>query len=334
VVIRRDFSSSDALDFLRLFGVYFWGLFMTDSTSSKPGADTDTLASRDGSTVAFGAVVYIVATPIGHLEDLTPRAKRTLAGVDIIAAEDTRQTRKLLSHLGIQGKRLVSYHNHGETERADVLIKEIVAEQRSLAVVTDAGTPCISDPGYRIVAAAHAAGIKVHPIPGPSALTALVSASGLPSDRVLFIGFLPTRSAALDVEIASWASMRAAIVFFESTRRLARTVAAVRAIYPNARLAIGRELTKLYEEIVNLDIVEVGDWLAGHATLKGEVTVMVIPGVTPEAEAVPEADIMKEAQREFQRGATLKDLLRKYQSLGLKRSDLYQLLLKAKGSDE
>ena len=157
---------------------------MTDSTSSKPGADTDTLASRDGSTVAFGAVVYIVATPIGHLEDLTPRAKRTLAGVDIIAAEDTRQTRKLLSHLGIQGKRLVSYHNHGETERADVLIKEIVAEQRSLAVVTDAGTPCISDPGYRIVAAAHAAGIKVHPIPGPSALTALVSASGLPSDRV------------------------------------------------------------------------------------------------------------------------------------------------------
>jgi 16S rRNA (cytidine1402-2'-O)-methyltransferase len=128
--------------------------------------------------------------------------------------------------------------------------------------------------------------------------------------------------------------MRAAIVFFESTRRLARTVAAVRAIYPKARLAIGRELTKLYEEIVNLDIVEVGDWLAGHATLKGEVTVMVIPGVTPEAETVPEADILKEAQREFQRGATLKDLLRKYQSLGLKRSELYQLLLKAKGSDD
>jgi 16S rRNA (cytidine1402-2'-O)-methyltransferase len=279
-------------------------------------------------------MMYIVATPIGHLEDMTPRARQILASVDIIAAEDTRQTRKLLTHFGIQGKRLVSYHNHGEAERAQALVAELVETGKSLALVTDAGTPCISDPGYRIVAEAHAAGLKVHPIPGASALTALVSASGLPSDRVLFIGFLPTRAGALQEEIASWRFMRAAIVFFESTRRLARTLAAVRAEYPRARVVIGRELTKLYEEIVNLDIDQVNEWIAGHATLKGEASVMVYPGESAvRDEGVAAVDIESEARREFAKGATLKDLMRKYQASGLKRSELYQILLQAKNED-
>ncbi|MBM4252095.1 MAG: 16S rRNA (cytidine(1402)-2'-O)-methyltransferase [Deltaproteobacteria bacterium] len=279
-------------------------------------------------------MMYIVATPIGHLEDMTPRARQILASVDIIAAEDTRQTRKLLTHFGIHGKRLVSYHNHGEAERARALVAELVETGKSLALVTDAGTPCISDPGYRIVAEAHAAGLKVHPIPGASALTALVSASGLPSDRVLFIGFLPTRVGALEEEIASWRSMRAAVVFFESTRRLARTLAAVRAVYPQARVVIGRELTKLYEEIVNLEIDQVNDWIAGHATLKGEVSVMVHPGASAEPDdGTALVDVESAARREFAKGATLKDLMRKYQDSGLKRSELYQTLLRAKNDD-
>jgi 16S rRNA (cytidine1402-2'-O)-methyltransferase len=151
---------------------------------------------------------------------------------------------------------------------------------------------------------------------------------------VLFIGFLPTRAGALQEEIASWRFMRAAIVFFESTRRLARTLAAVRAEYPRARVVIGRELTKLYEEIVNLDIDQVNEWIAGHATLKGEASVMVYPGESAvRDEGVAAVDIESEARREFAKGATLKDLMRKYQASGLKRSELYQILLQAKNED-
>jgi 16S rRNA (cytidine1402-2'-O)-methyltransferase len=128
--------------------------------------------------------------------------------------------------------------------------------------------------------------------------------------------------------------MRAAVVFFESTRRLARTLAAVRAVYPHARVVIGRELTKLYEEIVNLNIDQVNDWIAGHATLKGEVSVMVYPGESAvQDDAVAPLDLVTEARREFAKGATLKDLMRKFQDSGLKRSELYQLLLQAKDAD-
>ena len=283
-----------------------------------------------------GPVVYVVATPIGNLEDMTPRARRTLAGVDVIAAEDTRQAKKLLGFLDIRGKRLVSYQDHGEAERAAGLVRQSVAEGLSLAIITDAGTPCISDPGYRIVAAAHAAGIKVHPIPGASAPTTLVSASGLPSDRVLFVGFLPTRAGALQQELESWAAARASIVFFESTRRLGRTLTAIRAVYPEARVAIGRELTKLYEEIVSVDIAEASEWLSSHATLKGEVSVMIAPGAPAGAASglapgqLSREALIEQAKRGFARGDSLKDLLLQFKSSGYKRPDLYQMLLIAK----
>jgi 16S rRNA (cytidine1402-2'-O)-methyltransferase len=153
---------------------------------------------------------------------------------------------------------------------------------------------------------------------------------------VLFIGFLPTRTAALQAEIASWAASRAAVVFFESTRRLARTLAAVKAEYPQARVAVGRELTKLFEEIVNLGVEDAMTWLNDHATLKGEVTVMVIPGVGAAAEQplYSEDELIVQARLAFKQGASLKDLLRKYQDVGLKRADLYNLLLRAKDEGE
>ena len=292
---------------------------------------------------ATGPVVYVVATPIGNLDDLTPRARKTLAGVDLIAAEDTRHARKLLSHLGIQGKRLVSYQDHGEQERAESLVRQLQDEGLSLALVSDAGTPCVSDPGYRLVAAAKAAGIRVHPIPGPSALTTLVSASGLPSDRLLFVGFLPNRAERQRAEIESWAGVRASVVFFEATRRLARTLGVIRDVYPEARVAVGRELTKLYEEIVTVPIDEALSWSLGHATMKGEASVMVDLGslqagrrtggglAVGEAEAPLDADgLVRLAADDFLQGASLKDLLRKYRDAGFRRADLYNLLLDAK----
>lgn len=281
-----------------------------------------------------GPVVYVVATPIGNLEDLSTRARRILAAADIIAAEDTRQTQKLLSHLDIRGKRLVSYQDHGEAQRADSLLARITEERLTLALVSDAGTPCISDPGYRLVAAAKAAGVPVHPIPGPSALTALASAAGLPTSRLLFVGFLPPKATAMASEIRSWPATRASIVFFESTRRLGRTLTLIAEIHPGARVAIGRELTKLFEEIVTMDVESATRWLAAHATLKGEAVVMVTLPADAGEEAGAASDLASsltdEARREFARGATLKDLLAKYKDRGLKRPALYQLLLAAK----
>ena len=149
-------------------------------------------------------VIFIVATPIGNLDDLTPRALATLRNVDIIAAEDTRNTRKLLTHFNIQGKELVSYHDHVEDTRSEQLVERLLRDGLSLALVSDAGTPCVADPGYRLVRHAKQNGIKVHPVPGASALTSLVSASGLPSDRVLFVGFLPVKESDIRREIQSW----------------------------------------------------------------------------------------------------------------------------------
>ena len=279
------------------------------------------------------AVIYIVATPIGHLDDLTPRARRVLETVDMIAAEDTRVTRKLLSHLGIHGKKLVSYQDYNEEERAHSLVQELKDRGTSLAVVSDAGTPCIADPGYRIVALAKEAGIAVHPIPGPSALTALVSASGLPSDRLLFVGFLPTKPTALRSEIESWGkSSASSVVFFEPTRRLARTLAAIAEVYPDARVSVGRELTKMFEEIVTLTLADAVTWVNSHATLKGEASVMVqIPkSVQSSSAEMSQDELVKLAAKEFRAGATLKDLLQKYSALGMKRTELYKLLLEAK----
>ncbi len=284
----------------------------------------------------MAAVIYMVATPIGNLDDLTARARATLTEVDLIAAEDTRNTLKLLNLLGIRGKKVVSYHDHGEAERAEALLDEIESRGLSLAVVSDAGTPGISDPGFRIVAAARTRGIKVHPVPGPSSLTALVSASGLPSNRLLFIGFLPQRAAALKSEIESWAGMRASIVFFEATRRLERTLAEIAEFYPTAEVAVGRELTKLFEEIVRLPIADARQWAGLHQSLKGEATVMLSLGESGDLPAGTvvwtEETLAAAAAKDFAGGSTLKDLLLRYKDAGFKRTDLYALLLRAKDS--
>ena len=278
--------------------------------------------------------LYVVATPIGNLDDITPRAIATLKNVDIIAAEDTRNTRKLLSHFNISGAELISYHDHVEDERSEKLISRMIRDGVSIALVSDAGTPCVADPGYRLVRLAKEHGIKVHPVPGASALTSLVSASGLPSDRVLFIGFLPTKESDLRREVQSWIKTNAAVVYFEPTRRLEASLTVIAEIYPNAEVAIGRELTKLYEEIETKPVAEAISWLQGHSVLKGEAVVMVHMGAADEGSEVQSNLLINQAKaaavRGFSSGKTLKDLLKELGGIGLSRTELYQLLLAVK----
>ena len=274
--------------------------------------------------------LYVVATPIGNLGDLTERAKQVLDRCDLIAAEDTRQTRKLLSHLGLSSPELVAYHDHNEKKLAPLLIRRVQDEGLAMVLVSDAGTPAIADPGYRLVAEAHACGLPVHPIPGASAMTALVSCSGLPSDRVLFVGFLPTKTQSLKKEVAGWRDLRASIVFYETPRRLQKSLATIAESYPRARLVIGRELTKLHEEIVNLPAAEWETWLS-ETTLKGEVVAMLHLG---DADLVDVESLRPEAEEKFRQGMTLSDLVRYYKEAGFKRSAVYPMLLAAKASIE
>ncbi len=282
--------------------------------------------------------LFVVATPIGNLEDLTPRAKRILGEVDLIAAEDTRETLKLFGLVGIKPKKIMSYHDHNEAVRSQELLQPLLDGQ-SIALVSDAGTPGVSDPGYRLVALAHQHKIPVVPIPGASALTSLISVAGLPTNRFMFVGFLPTKTQARNQEISQWGDLAQghgmSIIFYESTRRLGKTLSALGSIHPNCQVAIGRELTKFHEEIFTASVHEAILWFSAHTTLKGEVAVMVAitPKRTQDIASDPQMmeSLIRKAQSEFIEGASLKSLLQKYRDIGLKRSELYGVLLQAKG---
>ena len=195
-------------------------------------------------------VLYVVATPIGNLADMTERARKVLSEADLVAAEDTRETRRLLSHFGITA-RLLAYHDHNEEAMTARLLEELEAG-RSLALVSDAGTPLISDPGYRLVAAARQRGLPVVPVPGASALICALSAAGLPSDRFLFLGF-PPRSAAQRVALLeSVAREPGTLIFYESARRAVATLQTLRDTLGEGRLVvIARELTKRFETFLS-----------------------------------------------------------------------------------
>jgi 16S rRNA (cytidine1402-2'-O)-methyltransferase len=279
--------------------------------------------------------IYIVATPIGNLDDMTPRAIKTLKNVDLIAAEDTRNARKLLTHFDIKGKELLSYHDHVEEVKSHQLVERLLRENLTLALVSDAGTPCVADPGYRLVRAAKEAGIAVHPVPGASALTSLISAAGLPSDRVLFVGFLPNKESEMRAEIQSWGVSRASVVYFEPTRRLEKSLSQIADIFPHAEVSVGRELTKLFEEIETKPVVEILDWIRGHSVLKGEAVVMVRPNAQFDTQQVDQTQAAEDmlrgaAIKGFRAGKSLKDLLKELGGIGLSRNELYQKLLEIK----
>jgi 16S rRNA (cytidine1402-2'-O)-methyltransferase len=218
--------------------------------------------------------LYVVGTPIGNVDDLSPRARDVLAKADVIAAEDTRHTRGLLSRIGVES-RLIAYHEHNETERVPVLLEQLMGG-KSIALVSDAGTPLISDPGWRLVNAAQNAGIAVVPIPGPCAAIAALSAAGLPTDHFVFEGFLPRRESARAARLRSLRGEQRTIVLYEAVHRIAETLAALRAAFgADRRAAIARELTKTHEQIATGTLAELADRLDASIPLLGELVIVV-----------------------------------------------------------
>ena len=271
-------------------------------------------------------ILYVVATPIGNLEDVTFRAIRVLREVAVIAAEDTRRTARLLQHYSISTP-TTSLHEHNERARTPWLISRL-ASGESVALVSDAGTPVVSDPGALFVAAAHAAGIRVEPVPGPSAALAAVSASGLQADQVLFVGFPPSRSLARKTWLEKLRDERRVIVFFEAPHRIRDTLTDLLAIFGDRIAAIGRELTKAHEELV---VTPISLHLERLAEPRGEFTVVVSgpdPNQVPNAE-LPSLDTLVHEFGELtkfggrSRREIVKDLAERY---GLKARDMYRLL--------
>lgn len=227
--------------------------------------------------------LHVVATPIGNLNDLSPRALETLRGVAAICAEDTRHTRQLLSHFGIE-QSLVALHEHNEAGIAERIVARLQAGE-SLALVSDAGTPLVSDPGFRLVAAARAAGIRVSPVPGPCALVAALSAAGLPSDRFAFEGFLPAKAGARRERLAQLAGETRTLIFYESSHRIEETLAdAVAAFGADRPAAVARELTKLFETVLSGGLGELhARVVADPDQRKGEF-VLLVQGVADDVE--------------------------------------------------
>jgi len=237
-----------------------------------------------------GGVLYVVATPIGNLEDVTLRALRVLRQVDVVAAEDTRRTRVLLAHHGID-RPLVSYHDAVERTRAPRLVQQM-REGTTIALVSDAGTPGIADPGYHLVRAAVAAGIPVVPIPGPSAVAALVSVAGVPSERFAFEGFLPSRAAARRERLRALARETRSMVFLEAPTRLAACLADLEGELGDREAVLGRELTKLHEECVRGPLSALRRHVAAMDPVRGECVLLV----TGASEAGPAATIEVDAR--------------------------------------
>ena len=232
----------------------------------------------------LAGALYLVATPIGNLADITLRALETLAAADILACEDTRVSRVLLERYGIR-RRTIAYHEHNAAQAGPKLIAALEAG-KSVALISDAGTPLVSDPGYRLVGEALDKGIRVVPVPGPSAALAALTASGLPSDTFLFAGFPPTRAGQIRSRLESLKAVPATLIFFESPRRLAETLAAMaETLGGERRAAVGRELTKTFEETRTGTLAGLAAHYAAADTPKGEIVVCVGPPLPVEQSA-------------------------------------------------
>jgi 16S rRNA (cytidine1402-2'-O)-methyltransferase len=234
---------------------------------------------------ASRGVLYVVGTPIGNLEDITLRALRTLGEVDLIAAEDTRNTRRLLARHGIN-RPLTSLHEHNEDRRSAELIAKL-DKGAAIALVSDAGTPTLSDPGYRLIKDATAAGIRVVPIPGPSAAVAALSVSGLPTDAFLFLGFPPRKHAKRLKFLNRVAEEYRTLIFYESPKRMADLLVDLQEILGERRAVLSREMTKTYEEFIRGTLNDIANEVQQRKELKGECTLLV-EGVNRHEELSPE----------------------------------------------
>ncbi len=267
--------------------------------------------------------LYVVATPIGNLEDITYRAVRVLGEVDLIACEDTRQTRKLLDHYGIQ-KPAVSYHEHNEYERAEDLAAKLRAGA-SIALVSDAGAPLISDPGYRLVRAAIESGIAVIPIPGPSAVVAALSASGLPTDSFRFAGFLPHKPGQRMKALEAIAEEHATVIFYEAPHRILESLEAVEQALGDRPIVVARELTKIHEEFLRGAAAEIRNQLAAREAVKGEITLLIGKATAPPHDDTPVDEAVANLERAgLPRMDAIKQVARRR---GLSKREVYDQLL-------
>jgi 16S rRNA (cytidine1402-2'-O)-methyltransferase len=216
--------------------------------------------------------LYLVSTPVGNLEDITVRAARILAEVDFIACEDTRKSGILLKHLEIR-KPLVSYHEHNEDVSAQRIVKRILNGE-SAAVISDAGTPAISDPGFSVIRAAVDENIPIVAIPGPAAMLTALSVSGLPTDAFIFCGFLPPKSGKRRRVLESLSDRRETLIFYESPFRIRKLLAEIESTMGDRQVVLCRELTKKFEEVIRMSVQDLSEYLANR-TLKGEITLVV-----------------------------------------------------------
>ncbi len=298
---------------------------MNRSTTSEPGR-TYLIGDVARSARALDPALYLVATPIGNLADITIRALEVLAAADIVACEDTRVTRVLLERYGIRRKTL-AYHEHNASEAGPRLIAELETG-RSVAVVSDAGTPLISDPGFRLVEAAQDAGIKVVPVPGPSSVLAALTASGLPSDAFFFAGFLPVKDGQRATRLAEIAGVPGTLIFLESPRRLAASLAAMADALGDRPAAICRELTKAFEEIRHGSLADLATRYAKAGAPKGEIVICV--GPPAEAETASAEDVDRILISLAQEMGSSKAAAEAARMTGGKKADLYRRLLALK----
>ena len=275
-------------------------------------------------------ILYVVATPIGNLEDISLRALRILKEVDLIAAEDTRHTRNLLTHYDIRTA-LMSYHEHNEKTQAAKLVEKL-RRGGNIALVSDAGTPAISDPGYRLVVEALRAGLQVVPLPGPSAVAAVLSASGLPTDRFVFEGFLPAKKQERETRLKSLRAESRTVVFYEAPHRLQESLSDMLNLLGDREIVVAREVSKIHEEYLRGTIAKVISQL-GERDVKGEITV-VVHGSSGES-SVSEEEIKTEIRRLIDEGVGVKQIS---ELLGtryrLAKREVYQLALQLKTSQK
>ena len=303
-------------------GNYCLAVFCRDASSFSPYRRM----SYSLLSMASGTL-YIVATPIGNLEDITLRALRILKEVDLIAAEDTRHTRKLLTHYGIPTP-LTSYYDQVEAEKAPALIAQLQAG-KNIALVSDAGTPCVADPGFRLLTEAVEAGLSVVPIPGPSMVTALLSVGGLPTNRFAFEGFLPAKRNQRRNALQHLQREDRTLVFFESPHRVLAMLADLEDLCGNRQIVIGRELTKMFEEVLRGKVSELRAVLEARE-IKGELAILVAgqAETPPSAEARPLAEEMQEL---YAQGFSLKDVARIVsETRGIPKREVYALGLRMK----
>ena len=284
----------------------------------------------DDRITAVPGKLFIIATPIGNLEDITERAVRMLREADLIACEDTRHTRKLLNHFGISTS-TISYHEHNEQSRAEELCALLEAG-KSIALVSDAGTPLISDPGFRVVNAAIDRGISVVPIPGPVAFAAALSASGLPTDQFYFAGFLPPRGSARRAKLIELRAIPATLVFYEAPHRIKAALKDALAIFGDRQAVLARELTKLHEEFTRGTLTELFQRFA-NSEPRGEMVLIISgpDGSISDSETSPETQLRDRIDQLARDGVDSKAALKQAaKELGLKRDDAYRMMINQK----